>query len=145
MSAWIVTKAHIDALVHALGKREMLEATLDETGQMLWHENHLSVNYRYNEQTPTPTYVYAAPPVAWTPSQLDKIVRCWNYQTCEHPEYEDSIAYRLVAVELTEALAREGVNEESHRDTPWGLPSCGGNHGYIDCADCIALDEQVSA
>lgn len=43
MSAWIVEKAHIDALVTRLIELDLAsEASADDVGQMLWDENRES-------------------------------------------------------------------------------------------------------
>lgn len=139
MSAWIVSKAHIDVLVHAMGKRELLEVSPDEAGRILWAENHRSVNYRYQENTPTPAYRYAAPPVDWTPAQLTKIVGCYSYQSCESHDYEETTAGRMVG-DLSDALEREGADGESDeaRSAPWGVCQCGGNHEEYACPQTVS-------
>lgn len=82
MSAWIVSKRHIDVLVAGVleaggfrhrgkfitvieddgvydGEAECM--TANEVGRLLWSENHKSINARYNERTRTPNYLYAMP------------------------------------------------------------------------------------
>jgi hypothetical protein len=105
MSAWTVSKAHIDAMIGAAlsspvqtfswyqgDERTVLdERNVDEIGQMLWDENYLSVNYRYEDNKAAPQYEYAAmedkPAVA-----LLKAIDCYEYQSCEHPGWDDSSA-----------------------------------------------------
>jgi hypothetical protein len=78
MSAYIVSKAHIDAIVtFAVGgqrrvgtvKRMAEDAgqskyvsssdyTPCQIGAALWAENHASVDYRYKDSTPVPAYVF---------------------------------------------------------------------------------------
>ncbi len=78
MSAYIVSKAHIDAIVtFAVGgtrrvgtvKRMAEDAghgkyvsssdyTPSQIGAALWAENHASVDHRYTETTPAPAYVF---------------------------------------------------------------------------------------
>lgn len=139
MSAWIVNKAHIDVLVHAMGKRELLEVSPDEAGRILWEENHRSVNYRYREGTPTPGYRYAAPPVEWNKHQLTKIAGCYEYQTCESDDWEQTVAYGMM-VELGEALDREGALRESDEaaTAPWGICTCGGAHEEYLHAEAVS-------
>lgn len=130
MSAWIVSKAHIDVLVHAMGRRELFDSiTLDEAGQRLWDENYRSVNYRYQENAQTPRYTYEQPPVKWSPDQLTKILGCYEYQSCESHNFEDTEA-GLWCLDLREALVREGADENSDeaRSAPWGVCDCGGAH-----------------
>jgi hypothetical protein len=147
MSAWIVSKAHIDVLVHALGVREMFPEGMDPdaVGTMLWQECHDSVNYRYSESTPTPPYVYTAPPAEWTPGDLLHQIACYHYQSCEHPGWDTSTAKALTTA-LEQVLERAGATRESKgNDTPWGVPVCGGNHGYIDCQPCKAIYDAAEA
>ena len=52
MSAWIVSKGHIDVLVNGLLQHGLISPKeIAQTGQLLWRENHLSVNDRYAETT----------------------------------------------------------------------------------------------
>lgn len=142
MSAWIVSKAHVDVIVHALGVREMFPEGMnpDAVGAMVWQECHNSVNYRYSENTPRPDYGYAVPPVTWTPDQLLHHLECYDYQTCEHPTYEESQAYRLVTG-LRDVLKAAGADSDNAPDgTPWGVPMCGGVHAdYRPCESCAAV------
>jgi len=135
MSAWIVSKAHVDVLVHALSSRGLLLISPDEAGQILWRENHTSVNYRYREHTRTPSYTYTEPIVTWTPAAVLRQVHCYDYQTCEHPTYQDSHAHAMVH-ELIDAFKRERVSERSkaYNDAPWGVHDCGLIHDlWEDC------------
>jgi len=99
VSAWIVSKRDIDALVRGLGQRGIpsLEIDPDTLGTILWLENHASVNARYGLSQTPPEYSYARPvPSAavypeskddYDPDdvlQLVKLIRCYRYQSCEH-------------------------------------------------------------
>lgn len=156
MSAWIVSKAHIDVLVAGVleqggfqhrgkfisvvgdddvydGEAECIDAT--ELGELLWRENHKSINYRYGTRERTPSYVYRAPEKHQTTSKtwgstkyldeqtrvdsgvLAKQVACYDYQTCEHQTYYRSRAYSVVC-----ALSRALVSKvEGYEDAPWGV------------------------
>jgi hypothetical protein len=151
MSAWIVTKAHIDVLVHALGVRELFpdDMTPDEVGRLLWQENHNSVNYRYDETEPCPEYVYTAPPSEWDLNEVMTEVSCYEYQTCEHPGWNPSVAH-LLMTQLRRALLAAGASHDESRDrgTPWGVPDCGGkHHSHEECHDCylIGYGEEAKA
>ena len=143
MSAWIVSKKHIDVLVAGLieagGYRHrgtwvtVTEENASEVGQMLWRENHKSINYRYNERQRTPAYTFELPKeyaqvspdkfqvgrlcITVEPGVLGKQVSCYNYQTCEHAAYYRSRAYRCVC-SIAENLIRQvpGYNEAA-----WGV------------------------
>jgi len=61
MSAWIVSQNHIALLVEACFKYKVVkpeDGTPDDVGQMLWEENHRSINYRYNEDSQAPQYMH---------------------------------------------------------------------------------------
>jgi hypothetical protein len=88
MSAYIVSKAHIDAIVTFAvgGTRRVgtvkcfagdaghgefvnsLVYTPSQIGAALWDENHASVDYRTSETTPMPAYAYLRCPATKTPS-----------------------------------------------------------------------------
>jgi hypothetical protein len=155
MSAWIVSKQHIDVLVRGAleqggfhhhvrwynvlpdhpGKFATPEGEgvilASQLGQMLWRENHKSVNCRYSENRRTPPYVYEEPSEflftkrdGWStpqtrvnPAVLAKQVHCYNYQTCEHSGYRSSKAHSLVLY-LGYAVSS---NVEGYEDTVWGV------------------------
>lgn len=131
MSAWIVAPAHVDALVAAAmprggerlsyrhdGRWRYVEhADADRVGQVLWDECHRSVNYRYEEAEPTPAYRHRIPGAALSHVALIKAVHCYRYQSCEHPEWEQSEAAAIV-----EALEQHLVHRlPGYEDAPWGL------------------------
>jgi len=122
MSAWIVSKSHIDALV-LLGVRlpyptasplrwsrsydtwdsdttcQLNTETQDQVGKMLVECCVASVSYRYEDSDlecglpgPIDTYykrAYAWDPVTVCPSAVEglKLISCYEYQSCEHPEW----------------------------------------------------------
>lgn len=103
MSAFIVTKTHIDAIVTTISSqtcysvKELVknyQANFDLIGQILWNENYKSVNYRYNENEPNPTYFFSYKFVNL--GQSLKAIDCLNYQSCEHPDYEKSEAKNIL-------------------------------------------------
>jgi hypothetical protein len=146
VSAFVVSKQHIDALVTAgvewghghIGgsrlswltpteddppqtgeeywtwlnarRRELNDSTADAVGQMLVDACVASVAYRYQDDTDLPgpiehywTQPYAhrdfpivADPLGGTraidPVQILKAISCYEYQSCEHPDWEKSEA-----------------------------------------------------
>jgi hypothetical protein len=128
MSAWIVTKAHIDVLVQAMvveGIVPMDQAT--ETGKTLWRENHRSVNYRYSERSRTPAYTFTGIEAPLDAAVVFKAAACYEYQTCEHPGFKRSEARRLVD-QLSDRMAEQlGTDRENAYDlpswkaAPWGI------------------------
>lgn len=128
MSAWTVSKVHIDIMVWALIRQggfyhrgqeiDVNEYTADEIGRMLWTENFKSVNYRYDERKRTPPYVYAAPRFAefTEPGFIAKQVACYEYQTCEHKGWPSSKAYSACS-----GIARYCMRQISDDDAEWGV------------------------
>lgn len=101
MSAWIVTAAHISALVnagleHGLVSKTSSVDSLNAIGQMLWRENHMSVNARYNEETETPVYSFEPTEASLDPSAVEMLADCYAYQSCEHARWEASSAKAYV-------------------------------------------------
>lgn len=137
MSAWIVSKRHIDALAYWLD-RMAIAHDKQKVGEMLWSENHRSIRARYGwydyngKFVKRPKYHYMDPQPYVTqsyyddfdPQNLDQIqalVHCYNYQSCEHEGWEKSRAKRLMD-KLETQLVRAGAN--STRDgikAPWGI------------------------
>lgn len=115
MSAYVVDEKHILYLVTAAqqygsrgdsfyfwnGERtvnvgEGLDMSPDEFGQMLWNENKKSVGYRYNEDALGSglarlywePYRHQMSLGRVEPVQVLKAISCYEYQTCEHPEWD---------------------------------------------------------
>lgn len=94
MSAFIVSKDHIDVLVNALLEADLVaEAKADAVGKELWDENHRSVNYRYGESTATPDYVFTKADQPLDPSHVMAAAQCYDYQSCEHGGWELSTSW----------------------------------------------------
>ena len=127
MSAWIVSKAHIDFLVSAAkhfgirainnnGELVCAEEDPDQIGQILWNENYRSVNFRYNENKSAPEYHYDTRCDRIKPGSLAEVnegapdfngltgigfllkaLGCYNYQSCETDDYEKTEAKAIVS------------------------------------------------
>jgi len=138
MSAWIVEKAHIDVLI-AAARQYKLAGVEDEllVGQMLWRENHRSVNHRYSENEATPRYT---PPPADVPAlhpvAVLNALDCYDYQTCEHPDWNSGsnrartltarlrnaiLAAHPGAIVATEAQSRPYSQHPVYEVAPWGF------------------------
>jgi hypothetical protein len=123
MSAFVVSRSHIDALVYTIlngpADREggpvtgfsdgakyqytedlKLHSVRDEdasaVGQMLWDENRKSVAYRYGYMPLFPQYEYLEPKRKPTAVETLKLIACYDYQTCEHPGWKGSQAWWLM-------------------------------------------------
>lgn len=137
MSAFVVDKVHIDALVtaglklasrygpmkwtdrgptdeeisdtHVRGqsipygsmvwysehKRELTSETAGRVGAMLLAENVRSVNHRYDEEEWEQPYEFSQLRGTPDPRVVLEAIACYEYQSCEHPEWERSEAYRF--------------------------------------------------
>lgn len=170
MSAFVVDKAHIDALVAAgLGYKRYGEMswyhdgdrhdlklnTADAVGQMLWSENVTSVEYRYSpesreniygeafgDQTPvtdlpgnyqleiiapgvepievpqwSSEYRYPFETRVRKPVEILKAISCLEYQSCEHPGWDESEAKAFC-----DALREQMINAlPGYDDAAWGI------------------------
>lgn len=135
MSAWIVSRAHIDVLVQGLCEGEhVTHIDPDEVGRTLWRECLASVAARYpndgDGQRPGPidfkdadvdTYTYRRPARKIELPGLLAAVGCYQYQSSEHSGWDDSDANRWTAT-LQDALeANPAVSaQRTHNDYPWG-------------------------
>ena len=151
MSSWIVDKAVIDLLVEAFFRHEIVTntpQTPDSLGTLLWKANYKGVNYRYNEKRRVPRYTHgreqetrqdhydgtSAPCASIRTMARDGLMvfmqlRCFNYQSCDHPGYESSTAYAYMlslehAVLGSLGLTAEAAYAAIDRDRaayPWGI------------------------
>lgn len=98
MSAFICNNSHITALaVYAARNRIAGHVDAKTIGDILHAENVRSVNYRYGEST-RPSFEICEW-AAFQPFSLVQIVkaaRCLDYQSCEHREWPDSEAFRIL-------------------------------------------------
>ena len=139
MSAYIVTKAHINAMLntwihsrygarwHHNGKwHELTTENANEVGQMLLDENIKSMLYRYEDSQVTDLpgradaeylipfqhyWTHKTP----TPLEAIKITHCYSYQACEHPSWGASEAKAYC-----DALEGAKISElPGYDDAPW--------------------------
>ena len=123
MSAFTVTNTHINALVRYASRHKItvaygnptmrlnVSAHEQEVAQLLLDENIKSVNYRYSEKESGYIEYDRGAPIL-SAIQAIKAAQCLRYQSCEHPEYEGSIAERLIEAIISDAIPRlEGYNE----------------------------------
>lgn len=143
MSAFVVSRAHIDALVTAavfgvvecrlidgfhspyFQGQPLGVAKVHALGECLWHENHVSVWHRYpgdkNRREcvyvyPTKNGVYLAPELRPVVEVL-KLIKCYDYQSSEHDGWVLSEA-RAFCLDLTSRLIEYLPGYEA---APWGL------------------------
>ena len=121
MSAWIVTRSHIDLLVNAAKAWDQWGLLGDpvEMGQTLWTENGRSVSYRYPDH-PAPVLCYGLlPRVVHVPDPIVvlKSIGCLEYQSCERPDYYESRAYKLLRTLQSIVI----VELPGYDAAPWGI------------------------
>jgi len=144
MSAWTVSHGHIDVLVNAALQYGMVSDDLDTLialGDELWAENYASVNYRYDETDKSPDYNPVVTSLPLAPLAVLKAISCYEYQTCEHPEWKTSTAKavvdsiqraaesRLSAKQTKTIRSRFGETVPAYKESdeydaqPWGFDS----------------------
>ena len=129
MSAWVVSVEHINELVNAAYHVHWPHGSGDmddwiELGQMLVDENYRSVNYRYRlDVRPHRFELKLISRPSWQVvrqqelGRLFKLIDCLEYQSCEHPEWRDSKAYKALD-DLRRALC---TNVDGYDAAPWGV------------------------
>lgn len=128
MSMFIVSREYIDHMVTAIIRAELVADTPDHIGRMLWNENLESAKYRYpndgDGERPGPisfrdsdveTYTWTEQPEL-DAAALASTLHCYNYQACEHPGWEDSLAHSVTS----KLLAGLGEVDWESSDAPFG-------------------------
>lgn len=131
MSAWLVSKRHVDAVVStAIAHRAIDRSEADVTGSMLWGANADNLAYLYSdldddERNPGP-YRFDPYPIE-DPDVAHKAVQCLDYQSCDQKAWNESLAGRLLAT-LAETIAAsigttpDGMYDRPGWETaPWGI------------------------
>lgn len=84
--------------MHAVIKethRELTRETAGAVGAMLLAQNRRSVDFRYNESDIEEPYLHAVSTTPREPVEILKAIDCYEYQSCETPDWEDSEAARF--------------------------------------------------
>ena len=111
MSAFIVGNKHINAMLKAAslnrypgdgahyywnGESYYFNGNSHIIGQKLVDENYRSVNYRYTEQEEPEQFKSMVLHAEYTPVQIIKACDCYNYQSCETPDWRETEAYAIM-------------------------------------------------
>lgn len=72
--------------------RYLRRENAEHVGAMLTAENRRSVDHRYDEEELEDWYEFLAYDRRIDPVQVLKAIACYRYQSCEHPEWQDSEA-----------------------------------------------------
>lgn len=117
MSAFVCSPEHIGLLAAALARNNLCAEDASEMAERLMRDNISSVAYRYPDDIgngdrpgysiPDDGLIFAAGlygahfaenwPVWVTANDLWNMVHCFEYQSCEHPGWPDSISRRVIA------------------------------------------------
>lgn len=107
MSAWLVSKAHLDYMVAAAIQYGVIPAAEGTaTGELWLRENYASLGARYGDEDPGESYVMRPAPQALTPEQILSAAGCYEYQACEHDGWKASKAYALSAALRAAVIAK---------------------------------------
>lgn len=139
MSAWVVSKKHIDYLVSAAvlygrqgsvywGIQRADHSNADTIGRDLTRENIASVAYRYSEPEDSANLPGPVPLPIWDeythrmtvniePVVLLKAIDCYEYQSCEHPDWGESAAKKFCGSLRGAAIA----HLPGYDAAPWGI------------------------
>jgi hypothetical protein len=125
MSAFVVSKRDIDAIVTIALELGVSTRPANLLGRLLWEENVKSVAYRYDmparhaeehAEYVADVEAYAFEPLTLAAGAAGKIVDCYAYQSCEHDAWEASEARRVIGY-LAARLPHKGRDYEA---APWG-------------------------
>ena len=130
MSAFIIGNEHITAMLQITAPQYPGDGSSyyyngaafpfgghsTEIGQKLVDENYRSVNYRYDEDSQPHEFKYT-PRRSFTPVEIVKLCDCYNYQTCETPDYKHTEAWAIVNALRERAIHRLA----GYDDAPWGF------------------------
>ena len=129
MNKYTVSKKNIDLMIHGLelatGEKTPEEKNI--LGQILWDENFKSVNHRYSEKSISPKYEFTNPVRPYSLYEIYKTCRCYNYQSCETKEYDDSEAKAIIDkiylyIENSLGMDLEKIQkQEEYRAAGWGI------------------------
>ena len=132
MSAFIVEHEHIDALLtfvqenevrlYAFNRPELTNANMTLVGRELLSENVRSVCHRYPDATPdAETYTFQRFAIPLTPIEALKASHCLDYQSCEHDEWQESLAYATLQ-DINRACWTKILHGNAEYDrAPWGI------------------------
>lgn len=134
MSANVLDKTHFDAVLTAAlamirpgeqvywfvasdsdNPNFLTRETASRVGAVLLAENVKSVNHRYSDDDPAPSYEFTRLRGNPTPVQLLGMLHGYEYQACEHPDWRNSEAYAIVR--RLERLAMRRL--PGYDDAPW--------------------------
>jgi len=130
MSAFILSNKHIATLINSAGpkftgdffsyswKGEVFHITGNrrKAGQVLMQQNRRSVNVRYGESMRAAKFTEDCDTLA-DPVVVLKACACYDYQSCETDDYEETEAHAII-----QALRKRAITElPGYGEAPWGI------------------------
>lgn len=98
-------------------RRELTSKTAGFVGAMLWAENVRSVNHRYSEEEWEQPYQFKTLRGVPNPLAVLKAIACYEYQSCEHEDWEESESYRFC-----QSLRKAAINKlPGYDEMPWEI------------------------
>jgi hypothetical protein len=100
--------------------RHLTRENAGYVGAMLLAENRRSVDHRYAEEEWEQPYLFKMLPGVPNPVAVLKAIDGFEYQACEHPEWEKSEAHNFCDALRRKAIGKlPGYEEDEH----WGVSS----------------------
>jgi hypothetical protein len=120
--SWVDDNGRENALVGADARNKLGQALVDACVK--------SVSYRYPQddvskgELPGPIDAYYTEPYSYrepgfnpTPGEVFKAVDCYDYQSCEHPDYYESAVHKA----LQRVTAHYQSKVAGYEEAPWGF------------------------
>lgn len=133
MSAFICSEKHVNTIVSYAAENDISVYIKAASGQRYWHSvkkdpiliakilkqaNVDSVNHRYNESDKPSRAKYKPEATAFiSPIQIVKLCNCFDYQSCEVDDYDDSDAARIINSIRSNAI----TNIPGYNDAAWAI------------------------
>jgi hypothetical protein len=122
MSAFLMSAEDLAAIAREIARTTDNAVDAEMVFGLLLDENLKSVGYRYPDATRISdwcegegAYTFEMiPEASHTATELDEMVRSYQYQSCEHPEWQESTAYK--ATTLLRALLESRVKAEAQAE-----------------------------
>ena len=129
MSAFICSDKHINAIVHWASQNTVsvyhgnpstrwpVTGQEQATSALLFAENVKSINHRYQETRPLTGIVFDASAPHLRAIEVLKACICLDYQSCEHPQWQSSLACTLLQAIQSEAITQL----PGYDNAPWQI------------------------
>lgn len=113
MSAFVCSDRHIATIACYFYADPAARQLLADN---LARENVRSVNHRYRESTPFPSVALSEAAEGYSGSDIIRLLECLDYQSCEHPGYDQGVILGLV-----QQIIQKGDNLQVSRPNLWSI------------------------